>query len=97
MSPEGAPGLGLLALIWPGLAPRCCFHPLAQRLGAAGRHERSLAVHGDPHAFQGIEQDAPPGEPGPELACLVSRLSIAVRHGIPLRAENQPGLPAYGP
>ena len=85
MSPQGAPGLGLLALIWPGLASRCRFHPFAQHLRAASGHERSLAVHSDPYAFQGIEQDAPPGEPDPELAGLVSRLSInVVWHGIPL-------------
>ena len=49
----GAPRLGLFALAWPPLAARCCFHPFGQRAGVAGSDKRSLAAHGDPHAFQG--------------------------------------------
>src|SRR6266581_7162947 len=80
---EGTPPLGLLALIWPGLAPGRCLHLLSQLLGAAGRDKRPLAADRDPHAFQRIEQDAPPGEPGPELAGVVSRIGVDVWHGIP--------------
>src|SRR5690242_8568903 len=95
-APVGAPGLGLVALVWSDLAAHCCFHPLAQRLGAAGRDERSLAAHGDPHTFQGIEQDAPAREPGSEVACLLGGLGVVVWHGVPLLAEGQPVCPAYG-
>src|SRR6266480_1280785 len=87
---EGTPPLGLLALIWPGLAPGRCLHLLGQLLRAAGRDERPLAADRDPHAFQGIKQNAPPGEPGPELAHVVSRMDVVTWHGIPLFAESQP-------
>src|SRR5258705_10238081 len=89
---EGTPPLGLLALIWPGLAPGRCLHLLGQLLRAAGRDNRSLAADRDPHAFQGIKQDAPPGEPGPELAYVVSRMGVVTWHGIPpiLRASLLP-------
>src|SRR6516165_384261 len=96
---EGAPGLGLVALIGPGLAPARRLHLLGQLLGAAGRDERPLAADRDPHAFQGVEQNAPSGEPGPERASVVSRLGVVVWHGTPnlLRAslsfQHKPGEP----
>src|SRR5689334_5261699 len=87
---EGPPRLGLVALIRRGLAPGRRLHLRGKLLRAAGRDKRSLAAHRDPHAFQGIKQNAPPGEPGPELARLVIRMSVAIWHGIPLFAESQP-------
>ena len=99
MLAEGTPRLGLVALIRPGFAPGRCLHLLGQLLGAAGRDKRSLAADRDPHAFQGVEQNAPPGESGPELASVVSRLSIIAWHGVPqlLRAclfsQNKAGEP----
>src|SRR5260370_24375370 len=75
---EGTPPLGLLALIWPGLAPGRCLHLLGQLLRAAGRDKRPLAADRDPHAFQWIKQDAPPGEPGPERTRVVSRTGLVV-------------------
>src|SRR6185369_1895989 len=80
---QGAPRLGPGALIRPGLAPGRCLHLLGQLLGAARRDKRPLAPDRDPHAFQGIKQNAPPGEPGPELACVVIRPGVIVWHGIP--------------
>src|SRR5258708_19373630 len=92
---EGTPPLGLLALIWPGLAPGRCLHLLGQLLRAAGRDKRPLAADRDPHAFQRIKQDAPPGEPGPERTRVVSRTGLVVWHGIPLTADSQPLPSAY--
>src|SRR3981081_542711 len=80
-APVGAPSLGLFALVRPHLAARRCLHPFGQRAGVASSDKRSLAAHGDPHAFQGIEQNTPPREPGPELARLVSCLGIVFWHG----------------
>ena len=90
MLAEGTPRLGLVALIGPGLAPGRCLHLLGQLLRAAGCDKRPLAADRDPHAFQGIKQNAPPGEPGPELACVVSRMGVVVWHGTPHLAESQP-------
>ena len=80
---EGTPRLRLVALIWPGLAPGRCLHLLGQLLGAAGRDKRPLAADRDPHPFHGIKHNAPPREPGPEPACVVSRVGVVVWHGIP--------------
>src|SRR2546421_9293040 len=80
---EGTPPLGLVALIRAGLAPGRCLHLLGQLLRAAGRDKRALAADRDPHAFQRIKQNAPPGEPGPELARVLSRMGTVVWHGIP--------------
>src|SRR6266568_5991394 len=100
---EGTPRLGLVALIRPGLAAGRCLHLFGQLLRAAGRDNRSLAADRDPHAFQGIKQNAPSGEPGPELAYVVSRMGVVTWHGIPqlLRASlfpqprpREPGPPA---
>src|SRR6516225_7481012 len=88
---EGTPRLGLVALDWPGLAPAHRLHLLRQLLRAAGRDQRPSAADRDPHAFHGIEQDAPPGEPGPEPARrVVSRPRVVVWHGFPLIAESLP-------
>src|SRR4029453_14956190 len=96
---QGPPRLGPGALIRPGLAPGRCLHLLGQLLGAAGRDKRPLAPDRHPPALQGIKQDAPPGEPGPELAHVVIRPGVIVWHGIPqlLRAcpfsQHKPGDP----
>ena len=55
---EGTPRLGLVALIRPGLAAGRCLHLFGQLLRAAGRDKRPLAADRDPHAFQGIKQNA---------------------------------------
>src|SRR6516165_2565356 len=89
--PKGTPGLGLVALTGPGLAPARRLHLLGQLLRAAGRDQRPPATDRDPNAFHGIEQDAPPGEPGPEPARrVVSRARVVVWHGFPLIAESLP-------
>src|ERR1700733_15669484 len=90
MPAEGTPRLGLVALIWPGLAPGRCLHLLGQLLGAAGRDNRPLAADRDPHAFQRIKQNAPPGKPGPEPASVVSRTGVVSWHGVPPTVESQP-------
>jgi len=82
MLAEGTPPLGLVVLIRPGLAPGRCLHLLGQLLRAAGRDKRPLAADRDSHAFQRIKQNAPPREPGPELARVVSRMGVVVSHGI---------------
>ena len=79
---EGTPRAGLGALIRSGLTPGRRLHLLGQLLRAAG-HKRLLAADRDPHAFQRVEEDAPPGEPLPEPACVVSLMGIVVWHGIP--------------
>jgi hypothetical protein len=91
---KGTPSLRLLTLIGRNLASRRRFHTLAQHLGTAGRNQRSLAENRDPHTLQRIEQDAPPGEPGPESPCLLGRLGTVVWHGIPHLLEGQPIFPA---
>jgi hypothetical protein len=78
MLAEGTPRLGLVALIRPGLAPGRCLHLLGQLLRAAGRDKRPPAADRDPHPFQRIKQNAPPGEPGPELARVVSRMGVVI-------------------
>src|SRR5690242_21558073 len=88
MPAEGTPPLGLVALARPGLAPCRRLHLLGQLLRAAGRDQRPLAADRDPHAFQRIKHDAPPGEPGPEPAHVVSRIGVVAWHGIPLTAER---------
>jgi len=79
MLAEGTPRLSLVALIRSGLAPGRCLHLLGQLLGAAGRDKRPLAADRDPHAFHGVKQNAPSGEPGPELARVVSRMDMVDR------------------
>jgi hypothetical protein len=80
---EGTPRLGLVALNRPGLAPGRRFDLRGQLLWAAGRDKGPFTADRDPHAFQRIEQDAPPGEPGPEPAGVVSGMGTVVWHGIP--------------
>jgi hypothetical protein len=60
---------------------------LGQLLRAAGRDKCSLAADGDPHAFKRIKEDAPPGEFGPELTCVINCVGVVIGHDIPLIAE----------
>src|SRR5215469_6271029 len=80
---QGTPRRGLVALIRPSFAPGRCLHLLGQLLRAACRDKRPLTTDRDPHPLNGIEHNAPPREPGPEPACVGSRVGVVVWHGFP--------------
>src|SRR6266700_1374710 len=57
--------------------------PASVLLGAAARDSRPLAEDRAPPAFHRTKGNPPPGDPGPELAGVVSRIGVDVWPGIP--------------